>query len=101
MVALAEEKDEAYVMVLIEDLAMSRSNSLSAKKRGDQVKLVEQFLSENPGSRRALAEIESTFLILFVHADYFPHNIFRLTLQLHADLRMSTVRHSLQFKRGV
>ena len=57
---LDEARDDAYVVALIQDLALSRSDALSAQKRNDLVALVEQFLAEKPGSRKALAEINGT-----------------------------------------
>jgi HEAT repeat protein len=53
---LGDDKDDAYVLALMQDLAMSRSDCISAQKRGELLKLVEKFLSEKPGSRKALAE---------------------------------------------
>jgi hypothetical protein len=71
MVEFDEENDEGYVMMLIEDLAMSRSNNMSAQRRGDLMKLVEKSLSEKPGCRRALAESEGKILVCLVHTDHF------------------------------
>jgi hypothetical protein len=53
---LDEKKDDAFALALIQDLALSRSDCISAQKRKDLVNLVEQFLSEEPASRKALAE---------------------------------------------
>lgn len=63
MVELLDEdtRDDDYVLALIQDLAMSRSDCLSAQKRSDLVKLVEQFLAEKSGSRKALAESKGEY----------------------------------------
>ncbi|KAG7353289.1 heat repeat-containing protein [Nitzschia inconspicua] len=56
MVELDDEKDDMFVVALIRDLALSRSDCVSEQKRNDLMRLVENFLSEKPGSRKALAE---------------------------------------------
>jgi hypothetical protein len=53
---LDEKKDDAFVLALIQDLASSRSDCIAAQKREDWVYLVEQLLSEEPTSQKALAK---------------------------------------------
>ena len=60
--AMDEARDDEYVVALIQDLALSRSDCLSAQKRNDLVRLVEQFLTEKPGSRKALANSAGTYM---------------------------------------
>lgn len=65
MKALDEESEDAFVLALIQDLALSKWDFVSKQKRNDTVKLVKQFLSEKPKSRKVFAEAEGMLHSIF------------------------------------
>ena len=48
--------ESSYIVALIQDLALSRSDCLSAQNRDDLVKIVADFLTEKASTRRAFAD---------------------------------------------
>ena len=58
--------ESLYVLTLIQDLALSRSDCLSAQKRNELLQIVSNFLAEKSICRRALADHgKGTLLFLF------------------------------------